>query len=67
MESLIPFSSLLNIQAGPPGGRAPHRSSPIDAFKFNFAQHYMPGEIECQTQAAAAPELQNRARKIPCA
>jgi hypothetical protein len=50
VESLIPFSRLLNVQAHPAAGRARHVFSQISDFNFFFAQNYMLGVIACQTQ-----------------
>src|SRR4029077_10034470 len=50
MESLIPFSRLLNVQALPAAGRTQRLLSQISDFNFIFAQNYMPGAFTCQTR-----------------
>src|ERR1700686_2946999 len=55
MESFIPFSRLLNIQARPAAGRAQHSLSQISNFNFIFAQNYMLGTNPCQTRITETP------------
>src|ERR1700688_1138957 len=59
MESFIPFSRLLNVQAHPAAGRARHLLSQISDFNFIFAQNYMLGVISCQTQITRAEVERN--------
>src|SRR5271169_1966661 len=55
VESFIPFSRLLNIQAHPAAGRASHLFSQNSYFNFNFAQNYMLGVIACQIRITETP------------
>src|SRR5580700_10752581 len=55
VESFIPFSRLLNIQAHPAAGRAQHSLSQISNFNFIFAQNYMLHVIACQTGFTKSP------------
>jgi hypothetical protein len=57
MESFIPFSRLLNVQAHPAAGRAQHLLSQISEFNFIFAQNYMLGAISCQIRITVASFL----------
>jgi hypothetical protein len=65
MESLIPFSRLLNVQAHPAAGRARRLFSQISDFNFIFAQNYMLGAISCQIQINRAAVGRNEDRWEP--
>src|ERR1700704_3180752 len=65
MESVIPFSRLLNVQAYPAAGRARNLFSQISDFNFIFAQNYMLGAIACQTRIAEwIAETRSGARRV---